>query len=143
MVTVKNQTNKEIDLKNIIQLVNMVADDKRVKKRINLYLVDNETIRELNKKFFKKNKPTNVISFPEEGDKKTLGEIIISLDYCEDEREETGFNTEELLVFYFIHGLLHLLGYEHIYGGKEEKLMRKEELRLFRKCYPDIELEDE
>lgn len=143
MVTVKNQTDKKIDLKSIVELINMVANDKGVKKKINLYLVDNETIKELNKKFFKKDKPTNVISFPEEGDKKNLGDIIISIDYCEYEREETGFNTEELLVFYFIHGLLHLLGYEHIYGGKEEKLMRKEELRLFKKCFPHVELEDE
>lgn len=143
MVTVKNQTNKKIDLKIISELVKMVVEDKKVKKKMNLYLVDNETIKELNRKFFKKNKPTNVISFPEEGDKKNLGDIVVSLDYCDDEREDTGFSTEELIIFYFIHGLLHLLGYEHIYGGKEEKLMRKEELRLFRKCFPHVDLEDE
>ncbi|MCX7770695.1 MAG: rRNA maturation RNase YbeY [Proteobacteria bacterium] len=143
MVTVKNQTSKEIDIKKITALFNLVVHEKRVKKKVNLYLVDNEAIKELNRKFFKKNKPTNVISFPEEGDKKTLGEIIVSVDYCEKEQEETGLDREELIVFYFIHGLLHLLGYEHIHGGKEEKIMRKEELRLFRKCFPDIELEDE
>jgi probable rRNA maturation factor len=143
MVTVKNQTENSINLKKITDLCNFVAIQRGVKKKVNLYLVDNESIKELNYKFFNKDKPTNVISFPEEGDKKTLGEIVISVDYCNSETKETGLTQEELIIFYFIHGLLHLLGYEHIYGGKEEKRMRQEELKLFKKCFPEIELEDE
>lgn len=143
MVTVKNQTDFDINLERIIELSNFIAKEKGVKKKVSLYIVDNNTIKDLNRKFFKKDKPTNVISFPEYDDRKNLGEIVISIEYCKLEMEETGFNIEELITFYFIHGLLHLLGYEHIYGGKEEKKMRNEEIRLFKKCFPEIELEDE
>lgn len=143
MVTVKNQTKYVIDTKKINNFCELVNKNKKIKKKVNLYLVDDETIKVLNEKYFHKNRPTNVISFPSGDDNKSLGEIVISLPYCERETKDTGLTLEELVVFYYIHGLLHLMGYEHIYGGQEAKVMRKEEIKLFNLCYPEIELEDE
>lgn len=140
MVTVKNLSNRELSLEEIKNNAEKVVNAKNVKKRVFLYLVDNNEIQRLNKEFLGKNKPTNVISFPSD-ENKVLGEIFISVPYCESEQEETNLELNELISFYFIHGLLHLLGYEHIYGGEDEVIMQKEQQRLFNILYPEIELE--
>lgn len=140
MVTVKNLSNKELTLEEIKNNAEKIINAKNVEKRVFLYLVDNTEIQRLNKEFLGKNKPTNVISFPSD-ENKVLGEIFISVPYCESEQEETNLGLNELISFYFIHGLLHLLGYEHIYGGEDEMIMQKEQLRLFNILYPEIELE--
>ncbi len=144
MVVIKNLYSKDDDigLEELKVLINKITDSKKIKKRIYLYLIDNEEIKKLNKEFLKKNKYTNVLSFPSY-EKTMLGEIFISVDYCKKESPTTGLSPLELIVFYFIHGLLHLTGYEHIKDEKEEKKMRKEELRLFKLVFPDMDLEDE
>lgn len=140
MVILKNLSNRELSVIDLKEKLEKVVNEKHLSKQVYLYLVDNSEIQRLNKEFLGKDKPTNVISFPyEEG--KLLGEIFISVPYCESELEETNFSLTELIVFYFIHGLLHLLGYEHIYGGKDEKIMEEEQMRLFNIVYPDIEFE--
>ncbi len=144
MVVIKNLYSQDVGF-SVDELkipLNKVLEESKVKKRIYLYLIDNEEIKKLNRKFLKKNKYTNVLSFPAE-EKNMLGEIFISVDYCKEESGATGLTTFELVVFYFIHAFLHLNGYEHIYGGKEEKKMRKEEIRLFKLVFPHIDLEDE
>ncbi len=140
MVTVKNLSNRELSLEEIKNNVEKVVNAKNIRKRVFLYFVDNNEIQRLNKEFLGKNKPTNVISFPSD-ETKVLGEIFISVPYCESEQEETNLELNELISFYFIHGLLHLLGYEHIYGGEDEVIMQKEQQRLFNILYPEIELE--
>jgi len=140
MVTVKNLCNEELPLAKIKENLEKLLIEKKVDKRVYLYLVDNNEIQRLNKEFLGKNKPTNVISFPSD-ESKILGEIFISVPYCESEQEETNLELTELICFYFIHGLLHLLGYEHVYGGEEEIVMQREQLRLFNIIYPDIEFE--
>lgn len=94
-----------------------------------VFLVSNNEIQGLNKKFRGKDKPTNVLSFPVPdkfpipGNKKFLGEIYLSPKYIEEHNE----NVE----FMLIHGLLHLLGFNHI--KKSDRIeMEKEEKRLMR-----------
>lgn len=94
-----------------------------------VFLVSNKEIQSLNKKFRGKNKPTNVLSFPVPrkfpipGKKKFLGEIYLSPKYIEEHNED--------LEFMLIHGLLHLLGFNHI--KKSDRIeMEKEEKRLMR-----------
>lgn len=144
MVVLKNLYDKELSFKleELKIAIDKVIADKLIKKKIYLYLVNNDKIKELNKKFLKKDKPTNVLSFPSE-EKNILGEVFISIDFCKDESETTGLSPFELVVFYFIHSVLHLIGYDHVKDKKEEERMRKEELRIFKKIFPALELEDE
>ncbi len=144
LLILKNLYGKTLDFKteDLKEVALKVLAEKNIKKSVTLYLIDNTKIRELNKNFLKKDKPTNVLSFPSD-EKNRLGDIYISIDYCVDESKETGLSSYELIVFYFIHSILHLLGYEHTLGKKEEKRMRKEEIRIFKKIFPEIELEDE
>ncbi len=64
---------------------------------------------QLNEKYRKKTGSTNVLAFP--GEPPFLGDIAISLDTAKREAKECDFSLEEMLDFYIIHGLLHLLGY--------------------------------
>jgi len=84
---------------------------------VSIALVDDERIHELNKKFRRKDAPTDVLSFgmddqdvPEEP--AILGDIVISLETAAREASETGGLTRHVVLL-AIHGLLHLLGYDH------------------------------
>ncbi len=79
--------------------------------------------QKLNKKFRGKNRPTNILSFPLS---KTSGEIVVSLSKTRADAKQFGKSYPDFLGFLFIHGMLHLKGYEH--GStmeKQEKLFSK------------------
>jgi len=92
---------------------------------ITLAFVNNETIKELNQKFLKKNAPTDVLSFPvgERGadGKYYLGDIIISVQKALDQSEAENHNLERELEILIIHGFLHLMGFEHSKGLEREE----------------------
>ena len=73
----------------------------------------------LNRQTFGRKGPTNVIAFPVDnaltsgGPPPLLGEVVISIETTARQAEETGWPQEELFDFYLIHGILHLLGYDH------------------------------
>jgi probable rRNA maturation factor len=109
-----------------------------IKKRISLtvLLSNNKNIKKLNKKFRNKNKPTDILSFPAENKvniKKIsyLGDIIISYEFMNKPKNLTNIEFKKKVVKIFIHGFLHLLGYDHI-KLKEFKKMIKEEEKIFK-----------
>ena len=89
---------------------------------ISLLLTDDETIRQLNKEYRNKDKSTDVISFPME-DEIMLGDIAISVDTASRQAEEAEINLDRETAFLFIHGLLHLLGYDHETSQEDEAEM--------------------
>ncbi len=100
--------------------------------------MDNEEIREINRLYLGRDNPTNVISFAmSEGDygdvnPLLLGDIIISVEKALSEGEASGNSLKESLEFLMIHGLLHLLGYDHETGDKEDtRRMQDKEDELF------------
>jgi probable rRNA maturation factor len=107
-------------------------------RELSLLLVDNEEIKEFNRLYLGRNYPTNVISFAmSEGDygdlnPQLLGDIIISVEKAVSEGETSGVSLKESLDFLMIHGLLHLLGYDHETGDTQEALrMQAKEEELF------------
>lgn len=89
---------------------------------ISLLLTDDETIRQLNKEYRNKDKSTDVLSFPMEDDI-MLGDIAISVDTAKRQAEEAEINIDRETAFLFIHGLLHLLGYDHETSQEDEAEM--------------------
>lgn len=89
---------------------------------ISLLITDDETIHQLNKEYRQKDKPTDVLSFPMEDDI-MLGDIVISLDTAKNQAQEREIGLEREIAFLFIHGLLHLLGYDHETSVEDEKEM--------------------
>jgi len=100
------------------------------KKNIELIITKNDDIQTINNIYRNINKPTDVLSFPLDGTKKDpLGSIIISIDYVYKASKELGHLAQDEFVLLFIHGLLHLLGYDHEIDNGE---MRKEEEKLIK-----------
>ncbi len=121
-----NQTKQSIDLDFLKQIASEVTT-----KNIELVVCTNKYIQLLNKEFRKIDKPTDVLSFPlEEMEHFPLGSIVISIDFVKEKAKEFNHKEDEELALLFIHGLLHLAGYDHeIDDGehrqKEEELIKK------------------
>jgi probable rRNA maturation factor len=94
------------------------------KVELSIVLVSDAQIKRLNKLYRNKDKPTDVLSFPI-GEKVNgwliLGDIVISVDTAKRQAKELGYSLEEELKRLLVHGLVHLLGYDHELGGEEEK----------------------
>jgi probable rRNA maturation factor len=101
-----------------------------------LLLTDDKEIAELNYRFLKREGPTNVLAFPmrEKGSHQPetpmLGDIVISLDAALRDAETSGETFEETLARLLVHGLLHLVGYDHEISEEEGRRMDKEAYRL-------------
>jgi probable rRNA maturation factor len=110
---------------------------------LTIILVGDRKIRKLNREFFQKDHPTNVLSFSyrEEGksiyhkieSKDIEGDIIVSLDTVLAESDDGYLSEEERVFFYVLHGILHIIGYDHVGEIKESRKMRKMETTLFKK----------
>ena len=107
-----------------------------------IILTTDEKVHELNKKYRGIDKSTDVLSFAFEDNAKVrynnrqLGEIYISIPKMKEQAKEYGHSQMRELAFLTVHGILHLLGYDHTLGKKEEEEMfAKQELVLngFRK----------
>ena len=105
------------------------------KIRFTLMLSNNQKIKKLNKYFRNKNKPTDILSFPfcekTKISKNTyIGDIIISYNYIDKPRSQSLKFFKKKLIKIFIHGFLHLLGFNHI-KNKDYKKMLKEEDSIY------------
>ena len=112
---------------------------------LTIFLTTNKTIQAYNKKFRKKNKPTDILSFPywpdikpgqhikpELESDKQLGDIIISLEYVQSQLKKLKTNMPERLQVLLVHGICHLLGYDH-QTDAQYAVMQKKEKELLRK----------
>lgn len=104
-------------------------------RELSILVTGDEQIHELNRQYLNRDKPTNVLAFPmgsETGgiDTGMLGDIVISVDTAKREASEMGIRFHERIYQLLIHGLLHLMGYDHEISEKDEKKMQKEEKRL-------------
>ncbi len=112
---------------------------------ISVTIVDNDTIHEINKTYRGIDRPTDVISFAFLDDDENrdenlnkeglidLGEIYISLPKAIEQAEDYGHSLERELDFLFVHGLLHLLGYDHMNEEDEKEMFSLQETILVNK----------
>jgi len=127
MIELENNTNINIDIKELEVIKNNLTS-----KDIELIFVENEQMREINKEHRNIDKATDVLSFPLEFDlpNMPLGSIIISTDFISEKASEYNHSFEDEMKLLFIHGILHLLGFDHeVDNGehrqKEEELIKK------------------
>ena len=81
---------------------------------ISLTLLDDDSIRELNRTYLGEDAPTDVISFAlHEGDEAVLGDVYVGYERAAIQAVEAGISVEEELARLSIHGTLHVLGYDH------------------------------
>ena len=128
-----NKYGKEInELKVMEDFINFCANKLNLKNVIfSVIITDNESIHEINKEYRSIDRPTDVISFALEDDKtivnhnyRFLGDIYISYDKVIEQAKEYDHSKEREICFLAVHGLLHLLGYDHMIKEDEEKMFK-------------------
>lgn len=120
-----DEENSSLTYEFFMKIAEAVFDylnNKENQYEISLLITNDETIHLLNKEYRQKDKPTDVLSFPME-DEVMLGDIVISLDTAKNQAQEREIGLEREIAFLFIHGLLHLLGYDHETSVEDEKEM--------------------
>ena len=134
-----NETDENIiELKEIPKLLEFALKKQNINNAIfNIIIVDESTIHEINRTYRSKDSVTDVISFALEDDKtfiktdyRILGDIYICLEKSKSQAKEYGHSLLRELSFLTIHGLLHLLGYDHMEKEEERVMFDLQEMIL-------------
>ena len=126
-----NTTKEKIDTSELDRVIKFACKHLNIENPLlNIVIVDNDRIREINKEYRNKDAVTDVISFAFEevkdvdyGNVRFLGEIYISYERCKEQASEFGHSVRREFSYLAVHGLLHLLGYDHI-KEEDKKVMR-------------------
>ena len=131
MIEINNLTAFSINKKYLEKLaLNILKKESGIaakKKNLSIALVAPIRIKELNRRYRKKNRPTDVLSFQ---DTDTFGEILICPAEVERNARKLNSNFKKELSRVLIHGILHLLGYDHKNNEEEDIMKKKEEYYL-------------
>ena len=123
MLLIDNESNISLHVSLLEQIC-----DEHTKKEVELLIVDAQSIQELNREHRGKDTPTDVLSFPiDDFPHSPLGSIVINHELAHEKSKELGHKIEEEIALLFIHGLLHLLGFDH---EVDEGQMREKEEAL-------------
>jgi probable rRNA maturation factor len=108
---------------------------ERSQAELSIALVGDKEMRPLNAKYRKKNKTTDVLSFPADNSatakRVLLGDVIISVEQARRQAKERTHSLKREMVILLIHGILHLLGYDHERSRRQAKIMADLEVKLF------------
>jgi len=121
-----------------------LADLAPPDSEVSVSLVDDGQIRELNRRYLDRDKPTNVLAFSmREGafvslHPQLLGDVVISVDTARRQSNRFGLKEMEMVILLMIHGILHLLGYEHEGTKKGSNEMALKQKELFRRVIKEI-----
>ena len=122
-IVFENNTKNAIDLKLIEEISLSLSD-----KEIELIFTDNAEMQEINLNTRGFDKPTDVLSFPyDDMPNVPLGSIVISANFVEEKSKVYGHSFQDEFILLFIHGVLHLLGYDHEVDNGEHR-QKEEEL---------------
>jgi len=143
MIEINNLTTIPIDedfIKKIVRKV-LIGENKE-RKRLSIALIGPSEIKKANKKYRKKNQTTDVLSFSNSEvstkkfemfavqEKESLGEIIICPEKVKKNAKKYGLDFKTEFVKVLIHGILHLLGYNHEKPKENEKMKNKQDFYL-------------
>ena len=127
----KRLKNKDIFFKKMCSAFPKKYKFSNKRVTLSLLLSNNKNIKKLNKHFRNKNKSTDILSFP--FDKKIkiskymyLGDIIISYNYIDKPKSQDLYSFKQKAIKIFIHGYLHLLGFNHLKNKDYFKMLREE-----------------
>lgn len=131
MLEISNETNIDFN-SDLLQEIAIFLS----KKDIELIITDDEEIKHLNSAFRSKDKPTDVLSFPFDdmgivGGDLPLGSVVINIEMAKSVSDKIGHSLEAEIALLFIHGCLHLLGYDHENDSGEQRAKEEELINLF------------
>jgi probable rRNA maturation factor len=105
---------------------------------VSILVTDDDQIQQLNREYRKVDKPTNVLSFPmQEGDfgditPGLLGDVVISCETAQKESEKANISLSERMSQLLIHGILHLIGFDHEQSSEDAQNMEEKSLEVLR-----------
>ena len=135
MLNIENLTNLTINTK-LLEEISKALLNNHASREIDLTVCNNQTIQEYNREYRGKDKATDVLSFPIHNEiigndfHMPLGSIVISADFVEEKAREFEHTNSDELSLLFIHGMLHILGFDHEIDNGE---MRKKEEEIIHK----------
>lgn len=139
MIEINNLTKSRIDNNLLIRVAKIVLrGENRGDVGLSIALVRQEKIKELNKKYRRKNRVTDVLSFSESKKPKFgegLGEVVICPSQVKKDAKKYGLTFGKELARVLVHGVLHLLGYDHEKGKKRAELMEKKQNYYLQKIF--------
>ncbi len=118
-----SQSNRE-KLEELIRVAVNHELEPEEEKEISLTFMNNDEIKDLNAKYREKEEATDVLAFPLEG--KLLGEVVVSVEQAQKQAEDFGHSFLRELGFLALHGVLHLLGYDHKEKSDRAEMKAKE-----------------
>lgn len=113
-------------------LEDLDLDELEKRGIVSIVLVSDKTIARLNKQWMNKDRPTDVLSFPLEMEAPPeplpweVGEIVVSVDRALAQAKEYGHSFERELAFLVVHGLLHVLGFDHMTAEDEKEMFGRQ-----------------
>lgn len=147
MITIRNSQRKITpDIPKLLHDVQAILDAlDYTDYDLGIWLTTNKTIRTYNREYRHKDTSTDILSFPyhtelkagervkpKTADDKNLGDLIISLEYVQKDAPNWGQNFEQRMQILLVHGICHLLGYDHI-KDEDYKVMKRKESALLKK----------
>ncbi len=127
MIEIINETDYRPNENLLEQIADSLTD-----RDVELILTDNDTIKRMNLEHRGIDSPTDVLSFPLESVPfAPLGEIVISVEYAADKASQYQNSLDDEIALLFIHGLLHLLGYDHETDSGQMRKKEEEVIRAF------------
>lgn len=128
MIELDNRTTMEVDEPLLNKIAHTLTD-----KEIELIITDNVEIAEINHLHRDINSPTDVLSFPyEDMPMAPIGSIVISQEFVQTKAKELGHTDMNEMSLLFIHGLLHLLGYDHEIDNGEMRAKEQQIIESFK-----------
>ena len=127
MIDFVNKTEFEFDINELEKIANYLTD-----KDIELLLTNNEEIQQINRDYRNIDKPTDVLSFPYDNFSPFLGSVVISIDKTKEESKKLGHSILEEIKLLFIHGILHIMGYDHEVDNGEMRQKEEEVIKYFK-----------
>ena len=120
----------EVDIEKVRILCERVIEDGGIKSgKINIVLVDSDTIQQFNRDFLQHDYPTDTISFPAEyrqEDGYIEGEVLVCTEIAAERASEFSWTAESELLLYVVHGMLHLIGYSDSTAEQRTEMQSKE-----------------
>ncbi|MCF6249512.1 MAG: rRNA maturation RNase YbeY [Desulfobacula sp.] len=138
-ILIDNKQKKKIPTDIIFQKTKQILNDLACNSHeLSIVITNDDEVHQLNKTYRGIDKPTNVLSFPmQEGqfseiNPGLLGDVVISIDTAQKEADTADISLSQRMSQLLIHGILHLVGYDHETGQNEAKAMETKSLELLR-----------
>jgi len=122
-----------IDRKTLRAICKKLLHDHEAEANLSLCYVDNATIRDLNARYRQQDEATDVLAFPlADGPEEDhlLGEVVVSVEKAVAEAVKRGVSLDAEIALYTVHGVLHLLGYDHQTLSLGRRMRRRERQAL-------------